>query len=391
MSGFGVTPTSEILAKIDAGAEALDAEFDAKEKPVAVEAPPATEAKTEDVPVKTDEAKAPEPTSAEISPTSEAPQYTKDYQDWLNKYGGDKTKADRAIWETNNRNAQLAKELEELKAKLSNPEAPTAPAKEETAAEVVPETVKRLDESLQAIEAQYKGIEDKHKALKAKRDEAVSQRSELVDQLAYGDLDFEATEKLRRDIASKGDYIKQVSVAMAEYERDAFVLSSAYDTKKSQRDQAVLVSQLLAAREAETIEREAAQRDNAINAFGVAFVTRMKDIANEGEKIPAESLEDWYTFAKRESHFKIRAEDLNENRFGVNEVPKFIEETKAQFLSMLDRAHRAKAAEYGRKKLADAEVNAPEGAAAVAKTQKTSGFRSQAEVDAFMESASAGF
>ena len=366
---------------MEKGLDAFEAEQAA---PPAEAAPPAVEAtKTEDV--KTEAV--PEPTS-EPSQPSEAPKYGKDYQDLLNKFDGDHDKAAKAYWETNNRAAQLAKELEELKSKAAPPATETQPAKEPEP--VVPE-LKRFDESLRAIEAKHAEVRETHANLLAKRTEVRNRIEELTELIAAGEGDFEQDSALRKELRQKQAAAKQLAASIKETEREDADIRREYHNQTILRSQEERLFKLQQAREAEITERNRKAEDDAkkasdaaLETFSVTFFQQIPVIAQEGTPIPAELMDDWKAFAKKESHLRLNVEDLP-----TADIPAFMRKLKADFEASVDRAHRVKSAIYAAKKLKDAEVSAPEGDKAVATTVKRSGFRSQAEVERFMDEAAA--
>lgn len=371
----------DFQSKLDEAYAAVDSEFDAKASAPA-EAPPAEAAAEAPVPPKTDEAAPKEPTS-EVSSPAPTPTYTKDYQDWLNKYGGDPAKADRAIWENNNRLAQLAKELDELKAGKA-PEAVAPPAKEPDP--VVAPEIKRFDESLRAIETKYNEVSEAFKQTSTEAANTAKRIREIERLRAFDDtLDFEKDQALLKELREKHAEANRLEIALERLQGQASTLAAQHETQTLLKDQAATLSRLTQAREAEITERTRREEDAALERFTSTFFENLPKIAKEGtDVIPDELLDDWKAFAKKESHVKLNLEDIP-----TADVPDFLRKAKAEYLASIDRAHRIKSKLYAATKAADAEVNAPSGAAAVVETPKK-GTRSHEDFDRHIENLSAG-
>lgn len=369
------TPPASITDKMEAAAESLFAEFSTEKAPEAA-APPA-EAKPAEVPAveaKTDE-KAPEAPPAEATAsTSEAPRFGKDYQDLLTKFGGDHDKAARAFWDANNRAAQLAKEVEELKAGKATETA--APPAKEPEPVVAPE-IKRFDDTLRTLESDYSALDTKLKKANEERTAVQDKIEELVDIITNLDLDVDTDVAKRKELSKARAQYAKLSGDIDRIHADAQAIRKDHYNTTVLRDQEVRIRKFEEAREAEITERERSTQDVAIRTFATTFFAELNKAS---EDIPDELREAFMKFAKDQSHVRLNVSDLP-----TTDVPAFIKEAKDEYLSLIDRAHRTKSKEYASRKAQDAEVAAPSGDAAVAQSAKSSRFRSRSEVEEFMD------
>lgn len=369
-----------MLERMEAAADEafneLQSSTTAKAAEPAQVAPPAIEPEATAVPEKI-EAEAPS-ASVETAPVS-TPSRSKDYEDFLTKWGGpsrDPDVAARAAWDMNNR---LAKE-----ATAPPPtETVVAPTATTPAPEVVPVDVARLDDSLRSIKESYDQVKQDHLTIQKKQHEVRGRIEELVDHLTGNELELDAEAAARKELRAKRAEEGRLKTLRLEIEREAAVLQDRHELKTTQREQAIELGQIRKERENTIREQATRTEDEALERFGVAFFKAIPEVAKQGEAIPAELLEDWKDYAKEQSHLRLKVEDLP-----TANIDQFLAETKTKFLAMQDRAHRAKSAQYAAQKLKDTTVNAPAGAAAVVTEGKKTGFRSQRDVDAFMDAAS---
>jgi hypothetical protein len=359
---------------MDAGLDAIEADLKATETPEPPQAPPAAAAPAVEA-VKTDEAAPTEPTSEVSSPSSTPAQRSKDYEDWLTKWGGpdrDPNVAARATWDMNNDRARAAKA----------PEPEQAPPAKEPEPVVHPD-VARFDESMRAIESQYAKVKSDFEDADKKAVEVAARIREIEHLRAFDEtLDFEKDQALVKELRAKYAEADRLQRSLETIQTKADLLNDRYLTQKNLKAQAETLVTLTQAREAEITERDRRESDAKINTFAATFFSEMEKAAKD---IPEELVADFKQFAKDKSHVKLNVEDLP-----TTDVPAFIAKAKEDYLAAIDRAHRIKSKVYAANKAKDAEVNAPDGPAAVAEAPKKGTPRSQEEFERHIESLSAG-
>lgn len=312
-------------------------------------------------------------TPSEPSP-SVAPPEDKAWKDLLAKYNGDTNQAAKSYWETNNRAAQLArdletarKELETLKAAppaATEPEAP--PASEEP--EVTSPYVEQLTTNLRSLSDAFDGVSKEEQQLSVEQAKTTQEINRLVRKLATGSLDLDGEQQVRQKLASLYETYDERQAALTQtIQRKAFIVQS-YEQTRAVHDLAVKTAKLEADREAEAERRKQAE----YRSFADTYFAEVDRVALEGSPIHPNLRERWRKFAKVNGvHDTPRPE----------QIPAYTRELRKEFEQLLKDAHGAVSSDYAKSKAADVAVPAPDPSKAVAEPRKRSSFASKREAE----------
>lgn len=365
-------PKADIDAYLESRLEAEPDTLVPTESAPAVEAPPPAET------VEQTAAPTAAPPAADQS-QGQTPVQSKAYQDLLAKYGGNVETAAQAYWDTNNRAAQLARELEELKARQAQPSVPpTEPAKAPEP-QPIPQELQRYDTDMRALDAQWKDAQAGLKECQTRKAPITREREKLGRQIISGNLDLDrqeaARERYNELLSAESEYDSEIS-------RLEQLQAASIRDYRDLKERKGLVERVIAQESARQAEINK-QNEASLTRFGQTFFTMLPTIAQEGtEKIPDRLMPRFKELCKKEALLRLTAPGLDLDQ---QDIPAFVREIKADFLALVKEGHQAQSAEYAVLKTADAGIKAPEGKKAVAPVSQTSKWNSQEELDAHLD------
>lgn len=360
----------------------LEADFDALPDNMeqAAETPaPAQETQSPAEPSQPTAAQTAAPPASDPSP-GQTPAQSKNYQDFLGKYGGDADAAATAYWDTNNRAAQLSARVRELEAKLAEP--PATPTVAPTAPQppAVPQEIQRYDTDMREAEAVWKQAGDALQVCQTEKTKIARQQDRIRRDWTAGRIPLDSEEAARRQMVDLDE-------ATAEYDREIQRLEAQraenvrdYRDAKERKGLSLQVAELANARQAEITK----QNEASLQRFGQTFFGLLPSVASEGtEKIPDNLLPRFKELAKKEALLRLTAPgtDLDQQ-----DIPAFLRQIKTDFLSLVNEGHKAKSAQYAAAKTEDTKVNAPEGQKAAAPVVQSSRFSDREALENHLDS-----
>lgn len=310
----------------------------------------------------------PPPAEAQGSATT----YSKDVNDLLLKHGGNMEAAARHYFETQKQNAELARQLEELRQQAPRETTPTAPA------EISDADVQVHDSRLRELDAEFQSLDERFREKEAKQKDLKGQIDDIQHKIANPDLedDLAALSKdLRKLLSQKGRIDAEVEKIRAEGKEN--LREQKYQA--ALKSQATKLASLYHSREAE----QEALRSTEVKAFRSDYDTKAASVAEA--KIPEISRKNFLDWAEALTFRYLRTptgRDQRGNPIFTNVIEDANGWTSAladKYLAMLDEHHRAKSSEYSKLKAADATVNSGNGASVAPETKKA---RSVADFDA---------
>lgn len=359
--GAGTETVSRIPADVQSAADsAFDNSYTDDKKvqdATAALAPAPTEVSNTEAPatdVKAQEA-AVSNTPSEAKPTDAEPA---EWKNLLAKYNGDRAAAGKAYWETNNRNAELARKNEELTKQLeatkagSNP-VQTAPQQSQTEQQLGPE-LRRYAQKILSVETAYQR-QNQDKQTYLQEGQRLDQNIATIRrQLASGNLSIDRDD-LTAKLVDALDSRDKVTQYVDYLDSQMTTLDDRWQELQSNQEQVkrtlTLEKQLREDREA----KERASEDASTHQFRSSWNGTIDAVSKDVSAVPASSAEAFVKFVKARGKAQVADGEP------IMDVEKFVRDTAVEFKGMLEAESNARFATYSKSKTADTTLNAPTG------------------------------
>lgn len=299
-------------------------------------------------------------TPSEAKPTDAEPA---EWKNLLAKYNGDRAAAGKAYWETNNRNAELARKNEELAkqleaAKAGSPPVQTAPQQSQTEQQLGPE-LRRYAQKILSVETAYqRQNQDKQTYLQEgqRLDQTIAT---IRRQLASGNLSIDRDD-LTAKLVDALDSRDKVTQYVDYLDSQMTTLDDRWQELQSNQEQVkrtlTLEKQLREDREA----KERASEDASTHQFRSSWNGTIDAVSKDVSAVPASSSEAFVKFVKARGKAQVADGEP------IMDVEKFVRDTAVEFKGMLEAESNARFATYSKSKTADTTLNAPTGKSAQA-------------------------
>ena len=373
-----------------ASADAADAAFDAAFQTEIAKPEPAAEAVGSTPTPEPAETKSTETAEvagstpvAEAKPVAPEAQDTPEYQNLLAKYGGDKNAAAKSYWETVKATAQLAKEKEELAAKLAAYEAQGSTPKAEQAQQAVkeiPTELRRYDEKIRSVETEFQATQKERGKYVTEGERLDNVLLALDSELNSNDLTVDRDEVTRKIVTAMrerravSNYVAHLDSKLKGFDYTWQDLTDRRAMREAILEQA---KELQTAREAKARFEE----DQEVVSFKGTWDGTIEKVSKDPTIIPA------VLSAKFDKY--VRALGMAHVATGkpIEDVDKFVRDAAVEYMSGAKEFHQVQSTEYAKLKKDDAKTSSPEGGAALAsETKRPRSDWTQAQWAAYEES-----
>jgi hypothetical protein len=353
----------EVAQSADAKAEAAFEKAMAEQVPQATEVPPPSPAEPKAETEQAQEAGSPPVADAPVAAPSLPPAGSEERRNLLAKFNGDEDAAAKAYWETNNRNAEMARKLAEYEAKYGKDASPAPEAAQPPTPVEIPAELKRYDEKLRATEATYRTTHEEFKQWKAEGTRLDKEINGIFRQLSSRDLTLDKdalTEKLTQLNAER----EAVTYNLGTLQDRLNGLNEKWEDLSHNRG---LAEKLVAQERYITEAREAKARseeDRVVESIRSQFNGTIDKLTSDATLVPTGLA------AACKKHVLRAVKAQLADGVPIADIDKFTRDEIADFLAPAKEYHSVQSAEYAKLKQADAALSAPTGSKAVASETK---------------------